>query len=207
MFLKRMMLTMLLATMSIVAHAGEGERLLEKFLSATSSMSASFKQTLMSDDGTVMQESAGEFYLQRPGKFRWDYTSPYEQQIISDGEKVYVYDVDLEQVTVQQQGAVLSNTPMALIEGRLKLAETFDVKQLDSKAGVYRLQLISKGGDSDFNGIVIGVDEQGLKFMQLKDQFNQSTDIVFSDLKSNPELGAGLFEFTPPKGVDVFSGG
>lgn len=188
------------------AIAGEGEKLLDKFLSETKSMSANFRQTLLSEDGFVMQESSGKFYLQRPGKFRWDYVQPYAQQIISDGEKVYVYDVDLQQVSVQKQQAALSNTPMALIEGRMRLAESFDVEELDNKNGIYRLKLVSKSKDTDFSGIVVGVDKTGLRFMQMKDQFEQMTDIVFDGLQLNTSLQPTLFNFEPPEGVDVFGG-
>jgi outer membrane lipoprotein carrier protein len=192
--------------MTFGVFAGEGEKLLDRFLSDTNTMSASFRQTLMSDNGFVMQESSGKFYLQRPGKFRWDYTQPYEQQIVSDGEKIFIYDVDLEQVTVQQQNNALSNTPMALMQGKVQLAESFDVEEMDNKDGVYRLKLNSKKADGDFNGIVVGVDKNGLRFLQLKDQFDQTTDIVFEDLQSNNRLQSSLFEFEPPPGVDVFGG-
>ena len=186
--------------------AGEGEQLLERFLSQTRTLSAAFQQTLRADDGFVMQQSEGRFYLARPGKFRWDYEKPYQQQIVSDGDRVYIYDVDLQQVTVQKQDAALSNTPMALMQDKATLSDTYNVQELDSRDGVYRLKLTSKKGDGDFNGIVVGVDKTGLRFLQLKDQFNQVTDIVFDALQTNPNLQSGLFEFTPPDGVDVFGG-
>ncbi len=203
--LQPLMLTVLL--MPLRGVAGEGERLLERFLSQTRTLSAAFQQTLRADDGFVMQQSEGRFYLARPGKFRWDYEKPYQQQIVSDGDKVYIYDVDLQQVTVQQQNAALSNTPMALMQDKATLTDAYNVQELDSRDGVYRLKLISKKDDGDFNGIVVGVDKTGLRFLQLKDQFNQVTDIVFDALQTNPKLQSGLFEFTPPEGVDVFSGG
>ncbi len=204
-FLQPLMLVVLL--MPLRGVAGEGERLLERFLSQTRTLSAAFQQTLRADDGFVMQQSEGRFYLARPGRFRWDYEKPYQQQIVSDGDRVYIYDVDLQQVTVQQQNAALSNTPMALMQDKATLTDAYKVQELDSRDGVYRLKLVSKKGDGDFNGIVVGVDQTGLRFLQLKDQFNQVTDIVFDALQTNPKLQSGLFEFTPPEGVDVFSGG
>jgi outer membrane lipoprotein carrier protein len=188
------------------AQAGEGERLLDKFLTDTKTMSADFVQTLRAKDGSVMKESSGRFYLQRPGKFRWDYALPYEQQIVSDGSAVWIYDVDLQQVTVQKQNTAMSNTPMALVEGRLELKQAFEVRELDNRDGVYRLELINKNKDTDFKGVVVGMDRLGLRFMQLRDQFEQTTDIVFSSLVTNPDLKPALFKFTPPPGVDVFGG-
>lgn len=201
-----MFISAVLVLSSGITHAGDGERLLNRFLTDTSSMSASFRQTLMSDDGFVMQESSGQFFLERPGKFRWNYSQPYEQQIVSDGKQVYLYDVDLQQVTVQKKDVALSNTPMALMEGKVQLSQSYDVVEMDNKDGVYRLKLNSKKADSDFNGIVVGVDKTGLRFLQLKDQFDQVTDIVFADLKTNRSLQPGLFEFVAPQGVDVFGG-
>ncbi|MFC1589421.1 outer membrane lipoprotein chaperone LolA [Pseudomonadota bacterium] len=190
----------------VSAMAGEGEQLFERFLTQSKTMSADFVQTLRADDNEVLQESKGHFYLSRPGKFRWNYTSPYEQEIVSDGEHVWVYDVDLQQVTVQKQSASVNNTPMALMEGRLKLEEAYNVSELDHREGIYRLRLSSKSKDVDFSELIVGVDKQGLQFMQLRDQFEQTTDIVFEKLELNKKLADELFEFTPPEGVDVYGG-
>lgn len=187
-------------------NAGQGEVLLDKFLTETKTMSASFAQTLRTDDGDILQESSGKFYLNRPGKFRWSYAEPYPQEIVSDGKSIWIYDVDLQQVTVQKQTKALSNTPMALMEGKLKLAEAYTVTELDDRDGIYRLKLSSKTGDTDFAELVVGVDKTGMRFMQLRDQFEQTTDIVFNDLVSNSKLARELFEFVPPEGVDVFGG-
>ena len=192
--------------MAGTAFAGEGERLLDKFLTDTKSMSADFVQTLRAKNGDVLKQSSGRFYLSRPGKFRWDYALPYEQQIVSDGERIWIYDVDLQQVTVQKQDATLNNTPMALVEGRLKLKQAFDVRELDNQDGIYRLELINKNDDNDFKGVVVGMDKSGMRFMQLRDQFEQTTDIVFDGLRANTKLNTELFQFIPPQGVDVFGG-
>jgi len=153
-----------------------------------------------------LQETSGKFYLNRPGKFRWNYAEPYEQEIVSDGENVWIYDVDLQQVTVQKRSTSLGNTPMALMEGKLKLAEAYTVSELDHRDGIYRLKLTSKSSDTDFSELIVGVDKVGLRFMQLHDQFEQTTDIVFDNLESNPRLAKGIFEFIPPEGADVFGG-
>ena len=188
------------------AFAGEGKVLLDRFLTETQTMSANFTQILKTSDGRLLQESEGEFYLQRPGKFRWNYTQPYPQEIVSDGEHVWVFDVDLEQVTVQKHGTSNNNTPMALIEDRASLESAFDVYEKGVDAGIHRLEMINKTRDADFDRVLIGLDQRGLRFIQLHDQFEQTTYIHFTELKSNPALEAGLFEFTPPEGVDVFGG-
>lgn len=190
----------------VTVMAGEGERLLEHFLTQSKTMSADFVQTLRTDDNEVLQESKGHFYLNRPGKFRWNYITPYEQEIVSDGEQVWIFDVDLKQVTVQNKSVSLNNTPMALMEGKLKLKEAYDVSELDHRDGIYRLKLSSKTRDADFSELIIGVNKQGLQFMQLRDQFEQTTDIVFVKLELNKKLSSDLFKFTPPEGVDVYGG-
>ena len=190
----------------VTVLAEEGERLLDHFLTQSKTMSADFVQTLRTDDNEVLQESKGHFYLSRPGKFRWNYMTPYEQEIVSDGERIWIYDVDLQQVTVQKQSASTNNTPMALMEGKLKLKEAYNISELDHRDGIYRLKLSSKSKDVDFSELIVGVDEQGLRFMQLRDQFEQTTDIVFGDLELNKKLADDLFEFTPPEGVDVYGG-
>mgnify|MGYP001812881727 FL=1 len=208
-FLLKIFLLYITFTAPLLAEAvkaSQGEIYLEKFLSKTRTLQADFNQTLRTHDGEVLQQSEGQFYLNRPGKFRWNYRSPYEQIIVSDGERIWIYDVDLQQVTVQKQDAGLPTTPMALLEDSFKLHQSFHVSPLDEHEGVYRLKLVSKSKESDFGEIVVGLDEQGLRFMQLHDQFEQVTDIVFSDINTNTKLADDIFEFIPPEGVDVFGG-
>jgi len=186
--------------------ASTGEVYLEKFLADTQTLEANFKQTLRTHDGEVLQQTDGKFYLNRPGKFRWNYQSPYEQIIVSDGARVWIYDVELQQVTVQKQAAGLPASPMALLEDSSKLHQSFNVSPLDEREGVYRLKLESKTKESDFAEIIVGLDAKGLRFMQLHDQFEQVTDIIFSDIVTNTKLSKEIFEFIPPEGVDVFGG-
>ncbi len=184
----------------------QGEVYLEDFLANTKTLEARFQQTLRTHDGEVLQQTEGDFYLDRPGKFRWNYESPYEQVIVSDGSRIWIYDVELQQVTVQKQSATLPTTPMALLEDSFKLHQSFKVSPLDHHDGVYRLKLESKTSESDFAEIIVGLDAKGLRFMQLHDQFEQVTDIVFSNIESNVKLAKEIFEFIPPEGVDVFGG-
>ncbi len=202
---------LMLAVVSVNAFAEDektstGEVYLEKFLAKTQTLEANFQQTLRTREGEVLQQTEGKFYLNRPGKFRWNYKTPYEQVIVSDGERIWIYDVDLEQVTVQKQSAGLPSSPIALLQDSSKLHQSFSVSPLDEHDGVYRLKLESKSRDSDFTEIIVGVDVKGLRFMQLHDQFEQVTDIVFSEITTNANLAKEIFEFKPPEGVDVFGG-
>lgn len=204
-------LFLILAVVSANAFAEDkkistGEVYLEKFLAKTQTLEANFQQTLRTREGEVLQQTEGKFYLSRPGKFRWNYKTPYEQVIVSDGERIWIYDVDLEQVTVQKQSAGLPSSPMALLQDSAKLHQSFTVSPLDEHDGVYRLKLESKTSESDFTEIVVGVDIKGLRFMQLHDQFEQVTDILFSEITTNTNLAKEIFEFIPPEGVDVFGG-
>ena len=200
-----------LAFVSVNGFAGDskkslGEVYLDTFLAKTQTFEANFAQTLRTHEGEVLQQTEGKFFLDRPGKFRWNYKTPYEQVIVSDGERIWIYDVDLEQVTVQKQIDSLPATPMALLEDSATLHKHFYVSPLDEQNGVYRLKLSSKTKESDFGEIVVGLDAKGLRFMQLHDQFEQVTDIVFSDASTNTKLSADVFNFIPPAGVDVFGG-
>ncbi|MBT8119450.1 MAG: outer membrane lipoprotein chaperone LolA [Gammaproteobacteria bacterium] len=198
-----------LAVANVIAETRpvtQGEAYLEDFLANTRTLEATFQQTLRTHEGEVLQQTEGEFYLNRPGRFRWNYRSPYEQVIVSDGERVWIYDVELQQVTVQKQSASLPATPMALLEDSSTLHNDFEVTPLDENQGVYRLKLMSRSKESDFGEIVVGLDASGLRFMQLHDQFEQVTDIVFSNIHTNKKLSQEIFEFIPPEGVDVFGG-
>ncbi len=202
---------LLFSTTSFLVFAEEknqstGEIYLENFLKKTQTLEANFQQILRTHKGEILQQTEGRFYLNRPGKFRWDYKTPYEQIIVSDGERIWIYDVELAQVTVQKQAAGLPSSPMALLQDSAKLYQSFNVTPLDEKDGVYRLKLESRSSESDFTKIVVGVDAKGLRFMQLHDQFEQVTDIVFSGITTNTRLAKELFEFKPPEGVDVFGG-
>lgn len=201
---------LLLVTSTVVfadnKNLSTGEIHLEKFLQETQTLEANFQQTLRTHKGEVLQQTEGRFYFNRPGKFRWNYQTPFEQIIVSDGKRIWIYDVELAQVTVQKHDLSLPSSPMALLQDSAKLHQSFTVTPLDERDGVYRLKLESKAGASDFTQIVVGVDAKGLRFMQLHDQFEQTTDIVFSEIATNTELAKELFEFHPPAGVDVFGG-
>ncbi|QDC44470.1 outer membrane lipoprotein chaperone LolA [Methylophilus medardicus] len=176
---------------------------LKQFYQSTHAMRANFKQTVFDQKGRKVQEVNGVMLLQRPNKFRWDYQKPYEQQIISDGRQVFLFDVDLQQVTVRTVDKVLGTSPAALLAGGPNVEETFRLSRLLDFEGMQRVQAKPKQKDSGFQVVIISFDHSKLAEMRLVDAFGQSTHIEFSSVEVNPTLNANQFLFTVPKGVDV----
>jgi len=186
------------------AQAGVAKDKLFEFYNNVKSMSASFTQTTLNKRFKAAEESKGKLTMQRPGKFRWDYTVPYEQIIVADGKKLWVYDKDLEQVTVKELDSVIGNTPALLLSGNGSLENNFEIVEIQNKStGLDWVELFPKDRDSSFTSMRLAFDEKYLKFMELVDGFGQTTQIKFTDIKNNPQLDADQFNFTPPKGVDV----
>lgn len=178
---------------------------LKAFLASAKSITANFKQVLINEAGDPLQTSYGNFYLQRPGKFRWDYTKPFQQQIISTAGKVTFYDTDLEQVTIKKLDESVGSTPALLLSGDIPLEDNYTIEQQGAEGSMVWVKLLPKNQDSTFKYVLIGLEKGILSGMQLNDNFGQLTRIYFSNLKLNQTVDTDLFEFTPPKGVDVFS--
>lgn len=185
-----------------LAHA-DGADDLKHFYQSTQSMRANFKQTVFDQKGSKLQEVDGTMLLQRPNKFRWDYHKPYEQQIISDGRQVFLFDVDLQQVSVRAVDKVLGTSPAALLAGGPNVEESFQLSRLGDFDGMQRVQAKPKQKDSGFQVVVISFDHGKLAEMRLVDAFSQSTHIVFSNVEVNPSLQTSQFLFKIPQGVDV----
>jgi outer membrane lipoprotein carrier protein len=190
-----------------IASAGPARDRLDAFLSDLTNLQAEFRQVLVDDDGRAADTSTGTVYLQRPGRFRWDYRDPYPQLIVADGEKIWLFDPDLSQVTVRSQQQSLGSTPAALLASDRPVDESFLVTELPLRDdGSAWLALKPRDTSSSFEGIQVGFDANGLTAMELKDGFGQTTRLEFSDIQRNPELASDLFRFTPPDGVDVIQG-
>lgn len=188
---------------SLPLKAETGTELLERFLKKTTTMQAGFKQQLHDNHGFLLQESAGQFSLQRPGKFLWDYVQPYEQKIISNGIKIWIYDSELEQVSIKKYDQVLTGAPVLLLDKQQSLYEDFTVSDLGKKAGLFWVSLKPKTAENDFKQIKIAMAGENLDTMKLIDNFDQTTTLVFTNLKTNLRLAKGLFEFVPPSGTDI----
>ena len=179
----------------------------DKYLSALASWSADFKQTIDDGHGNVIRSAAGRLYLQRPGKFRCDYSEPSEQLVLADGKQIWFYDKDLAQANVRDMDTTLASTPASLLSGGGSVSTQFDVTALPPGEGLQWFQLIPKHPDTDFQLVRIGFDKGELRSMFLADKLNQITQLTFSNSKRNLPLGPELFSFVPPPGVDVIGRG
>lgn len=201
------MIKILLLSLCLMSQAMADESSIQKlraFLARSSTLQADFKQVVINEKGIALQKAEGVFYLQRPGKFRWDYASPYHQQIISNGGKVWFYDVDLEQVTVKKLNAAIGSTPALLLSGDIPLEKNFTIEGQGENEGLYWIKLLPKEEESGFKYVLLGLEGDTLSGMQLSDHFGQLTRIYFSKFKTGSKLDASLFEFKAPSGVDVF---
>jgi len=187
---------------SLPAHAGAIDSL-RGFVRETQSARAQFSQIVLDRSGQARQQASGTMVFSRPGKFRWTYEKPYEQLIVGDGVKLWVYDKELEQVTVKQLGEALGSSPAALLAGNNEIEKFFALSDAGSRDGLDWLEAVPKSKDTTFEFIRMGFAGSTLKVMELKDNFGQRTVIRFDKLERNPKLGADQFKFTPPKGADV----
>lgn len=181
----------------------DGISSLKKFYAETQGMRADFYQLVTDKQGRKVQEVHGQMQLQRPNKFRWDYEKPFEQQIISDGKQVWLYDVDLAQVTVRELSKALGSSPAALLAGEDSLDKNFKLVNAYRKDDLDWVSTNPKDADSGFNKISLGFKADKLQQMDLVDSFGHQTKIVFSKPENNPVFNAKTFLFKPPKGVDV----
>ncbi|HSH97516.1 MAG: outer membrane lipoprotein chaperone LolA [Methylophilaceae bacterium] len=176
---------------------------LKSFYQNTNAIRAQFHQTVVDGQGRKLQEVDGSMQLQRPGKFRWDYNKPYVQQIVGDGEKVWLYDPDLNQVTVRTISKALGSSPAALLAGGKDMDKAFELKNEGRQDNLDWVQAIPKDKESGFDTIYLGFKADVLDQMELHDSFGHVTLIEFNKLERNPKLNAQVFKFTPPSGADV----
>ncbi|MBU1395355.1 MAG: outer membrane lipoprotein chaperone LolA [Gammaproteobacteria bacterium] len=184
------------------AHAGGVERL-KAFIAGAKTAEADFTQTVADKTGRVTQQASGRMAFARPGKFRWDYSAPYEQVIVGDGVKLWLYDVDLEQVTVKSLGDVIAGTPAALLAGDDSIEKYFSLKNAGEAGGLEWLEATPKNKDTSFERIRMGFKGDVLVQMELFDFFGQRTTLKLSHFVRNPSIAPSRFTFTPPKGADV----
>ncbi len=202
--LKQLGLMMLLMVSGWVQAATTPEQRLKSFLAKASTLQADFTQVQVDEKGNLGKRSNGVFYLQRPGKFRWNYVKPYNQEIVSGSGKVWFYDKDLEQVTAKKLNAAIGSTPALLLTGDVPLEKNFTIENQSDEEGIAILKLIPKNEESGFKYVQIGLENDSLVGMELSDNFGQLTRIYFSNLKTGGRIDPALFNFTPPAGVDVF---
>ncbi|MDT8384586.1 MAG: outer membrane lipoprotein chaperone LolA [Gammaproteobacteria bacterium] len=193
---------LLLLPLSLPA-ASVTERL-QAFFAEQGSMRADFVQTVQAAAFAQPEQSSGTLLLQRPNRFRWDYIQPYQQQIVADGQRLWIYDVDLEQVIVKPMDAALGDTPALLLSGTGDVSERFEVSAItDREDALQWVRLIPKQADTGFKEIRLGFGPQHLLSMELVDGFGQQTRLVFTNVQTGVSLPEERFRFVPPKGVDV----
>jgi outer membrane lipoprotein carrier protein len=177
--------------------------LVQTFFNELDTLQADFHQEVRDSDHTVQQVSDGKVWIQRPGRFRWDYAAPYRQQLVSDGERLWSYDEDLEQVTVQPIGEVLSATPAMLLGGSQPIESIFTVESLPDDGNRQRALLKPKSDDSNITALLLDFTDRVISGIRAEDGFGNITTFTFSNLVRNRELDSALFRFEPPAGVDV----
>ena len=176
---------------------------LNQFMTSTVTATGEFEQRVFNRDRQVTQQSRGTLAFARPGKFRWTYSKPYPQVIVGDGARVWVYDQDLNQVTVRKLGQALGATPAALLAGSNEALKAFELKDEGTRDGLEWVEAIPRDKESGFERIRLGFGFSGIERMELVDAFGQTTELRFSGLQRNPRIDPALFTFTPPKGADV----
>jgi len=187
----------------VPAYAGTGSDRLQLFFDHLTGLKADFTQTVIDAHSVTVQNATGTLQLSRPGKFRWDYRTPYEQLIVADGVKVSIYDPELEQVTVKLLDETIGNMPALLLSNEQPLADSFKITELGLKDNLEWVELDPKARDTSFEKIRLAFNEQTLQTMELADSFGQTTQLVFSHVQRNPEIDPAIFDFVPPPGVDV----
>ena len=189
------------------AFAQSAEKRLNDALAKLDNLTADFKQTVLDDEKKIVQQSSGKVAIQRPGKFSWVYTTPYEQRIIADGKELWIYDVDLDQVTVKPMATGLASAPIMILMRQDKIDSEFNISEIGQRKFLYWVKLEPKTRDMDYTDVYIGLEDGAVKAMELRDKFGQSTQIVFDKLRLNVVHNPATFKLVLPAGVDVFGVG
>lgn len=203
------MLFLLLLSVLLIepVRGADVEARLQSALKNMDSLSAEFKQTLRDEDKKIVQQSRGTLELQRPGKFAWSYIEPYEQHIVADGSELWIYDVDLDQVTVKPMDAGLSAAPIMILMKQTDVTQQFNVNEVGQRKFLYWIELEPHASDLEYTHIYLGLEDETVRAMELRDQFGRSTQIVFENLRLDVVHNPATFEFKPPAGVDVYGVG
>ncbi len=186
--------------------AAAGVATLEAFLRDVHTLTADFKQELWTADHRLLQTETGTLSLRRPNRFRWIYAQPTQLTIVADGTKLWIYDVELAQVTVAPLDSTVESTPAMLLSGDRSVHDGFNVTQTSKADGLDWIKLVPKKGGTDFRSVLIGFKGTAPQRLELVDGLNQVTRIELQNLAINPEVVNSTFEFKPPAGVDVIGG-
>jgi outer membrane lipoprotein carrier protein len=191
------------ALFSLNAVSAQSESAVQRYFKNLQSLRADFVQTVSNEKSRLVQSSSGEMWMQKPGRFRWDYREPYKQLIVADGERLWLYDSDLQQVTVKRMDKALSATPLALLSGAAPIEETFTVSAATTQGGLQWYELYPKDAQAEFKVLRVAFAGDALNTIELEDVFNQRTRLAFGRLERNVKIDPALLRFAPPPGVDV----
>lgn len=201
-FLNKTLVITFVTVTTCLAQAS-GLDTLHKFNNDTDGISGLFTQTVKSKKKT--QTTSGNFSIQRPGLFRWEYTKPYKQTIVGDGKTVWLYDKDLAQVTKRSQNQTIGDSPAAILSNKSALNASYTLADDGNRDGIDYIQAKPKRSNTGYQNIRIGFRGDNLANMQLKDSFGNQTTITFTNINTQPKFDRSIFKFTPPKGVDVLT--
>ncbi|MEK7207812.1 MAG: outer membrane lipoprotein chaperone LolA [Pseudomonadota bacterium] len=176
---------------------------LQRFFTQVNSYSARFSQVVLDESHKTIQESSGSLWIERPNRFRWNYDAPFKQQIVSDGRRLWVYDVELQQVTVRSLGNGLGETPAMLLAGRGRLEDNFSVKPLEARDNLAWAQITPRRKEGGYEDIRAGFASGKLRALEMVDGFGHTTRITFHAPQENAPIEPSRFSFKPPEGVDV----
>lgn len=197
---KTWLTTSILMMATASAHADAIDAL-KKFNNDADGISGNFTQTVQSRN--KKQATSGSFQILRPGLFKWEYTRPYRQTIVGDGKNIWLYDVDLKQVTQSNQDQTIGDSPAAILSNKNALDASYTLKEDGSNNGIDYVLATPRKNNAGYQFIRIGFKGDTLATMELKDSFGNKTTIQFNDLNTKPNLSRSAFKFTPPQGVDV----
>ncbi|MBE9516861.1 MAG: outer membrane lipoprotein chaperone LolA [Proteobacteria bacterium] len=186
-----------------MAAGNSGISSLNHFYKNVKTFSANFTQIVMDESLTTLQESTGRLWIKRPGRFRWDYNEPFKQYIIADGNKIWLYDVELKQASFREMDGALGHTPAFLLGGSGSLKKNFKLKSLGKQGKLHWVQMKPKKSDGGFEDIRIGFEKGKIRMLEMVDSFGQTTRITLSKNRENRKIKTKLFQFKPPKGVEV----
>ncbi len=192
-----------LSSLSLSVAASDAIQRLDKFFSEVNSFQGQFVQIVYDENNEIIQEAQGDVALNKPGRFRWQYIKPYPQLILADGEYLWIYDEDLLQASAKPIDTALGNAPIMLLTNVRPLEDDFEIKDAEKKDGLNWVELTPLVQDTEFLKVHIGLDDKGVKKMELLDHFSQRTVIEFVDLETNVSFSADQFKFNAPEGVDV----
>jgi outer membrane lipoprotein carrier protein len=194
---------LLLSVAGQPAWAADGATQLKNFLAGLDTLQAEFNQTILPAGEDTVYATSGVFYLQRPGKLRWEYEDPATQIIVADGKRIWLHDIELEQVSHRSQRAALEGTPAQLLSSTAPLEESFEMHEEGVIEEVTWLELLPKDKDAQFAKVRLGFQENELLQMEMFDSFGQVTRFFFFNMTRNPSLSSELFVFVPPPQIDL----